>query len=343
MSSPLAALSVSNPVIAAPMAGGPTTPDLVVAVAEVGSIGFLAGGYKTAELLAEQITVVRRRTPTFGVNLFAPNPVPVEPSAFRRYAGAIQSEADAYGLQVADAEPRDDDDAWAAKLDVLLSDPVPIVSFTFGIPEQPVIAAFRAAGTLTVQTVTTLDEARLADEVGVDVLAVQASSAGGHSGTLTPGVLPATVALPKLVAAIYGETRRPIIGAGGVATPAEVAAIRHAGAAAVMVGTILLRSDESGASAVHKAALADVTRPGTVVTRAFTGRPARGLTNEFIQKYEAIAPLGYPAIHYLTTGLRRAAAAAGNPELVNLWAGTGYRSATAEPAGTILTHLASAL
>jgi nitronate monooxygenase len=110
-----------------------------------------------------------------------------------------------------------------------------------------------------------------------------------------------------------------------------------------MVGTALLCSDESGASAVHQAAIADPGRGPTVLTRAFTGRPARALPNTFTRKYGEMAPLGYPAIHHLTSGLRRASAAAGNPELVNLWAGTGYRNATTGPAGTILAHLASAV
>jgi NAD(P)H-dependent flavin oxidoreductase YrpB (nitropropane dioxygenase family) len=110
-----------------------------------------------------------------------------------------------------------------------------------------------------------------------------------------------------------------------------------------MVGTALLRSDESGASAVHQAAIADPGRGPTVLTRAFSGRPARGLQNTFTEKYSELAPLGYPALHHLTSGLRKAATAAGNPELAHLWAGTGYRNATTGPAATILTRLASAV
>ena len=101
---------------------------------------------------------------------------------------------------------------------------------------------------------------------------------------------------------------------------------------AALVGTLLLLTDESGASAPHRAALTDAPSRGTTVTRAFTGRPARGLRNGFIERYDALAPAGYPAVHHLTSPLRRAAAAAGDPELVNLWAGTGYRSARPGPA-----------
>jgi NAD(P)H-dependent flavin oxidoreductase YrpB (nitropropane dioxygenase family) len=340
---PLSSLGLACPVLAAPMAGGATTAALVAEAARAGSLGFLAAGYKAPDLLRQQIAEVREQTPVFGVNLFAPNPVPVDTAEFRRYAAAIQAEADQYGLRLDEAIPVEDDDAWAAKADLLVGEPVPVVSCTFGIPDRSVVAALKRAGTLVIHTVTTTAEARLAAEAGAEVLVVQAAAAGAHSGTLTPQRMPEEVPLPALVAAVVRETGLPVIAAGGLSTPAEVAAALHGGADAVMVGTALLRSDESGASAVHKAALADPGRGPTVLTRAFTGRPARGLVNAFTRKYSELAPVGYPAIHHLTSGLRKTAAAAGNPELVHLWAGTGYRNATTGPAGTILTHLASAI
>jgi NAD(P)H-dependent flavin oxidoreductase YrpB (nitropropane dioxygenase family) len=107
-----------------------------------------------------------------------------------------------------------------------------------------------------------------------------------------------------------------------------------------MVGTVLLRSEESGASTLHKEALASAPPDRTVLTRAFTGRPARGLWNHFIHLHSEEAPPGYPALHHLTSPIRRAATAAGNPDLVNLWAGIGYQHATDEPAAQILTRLA---
>jgi NAD(P)H-dependent flavin oxidoreductase YrpB (nitropropane dioxygenase family) len=149
------------------------------------------------------------------------------------------------------------------------------------------------------------------------------------------------VPLAALVATVRDAVRLPVFGAGGVAGPAGVTAALAAGASGVMVGTLLLRSDESGASAVYQAAIADPARDRTVLTRAFTGRPARGLANRFTRAYGGQAPLGYPAIHYLTSGLRKAAAAAGDPELVNLWAGTGWRQAGTGPAAAILTGLAA--
>ena len=341
MNSPLSSLGLAHPVLAAPMAGGPTTPGLVTAAAESGSLGFLAAGYKTPDLLAAQVAEVRGRTGTFGVNLFVPGPLPVDRAEFARYTAALAPEAERYGVRL-DPGPTEDDDAWAAKVDLLLADPVPVVSFTFALPAAEVFQAFRRAGTLTVQTVTAADEARAAAAAGADLLAVQAVVAGGHSATWTPARALDAVPLPDLVAMVRAATNVPVIAAGGVSTPAEVAAALGAGAVAVMAGTALLRSDESGASAVHQAALADLDRGDPVLTRAFSGRPARGLPNRFITEFDAIAPLGYPAVHHLTSPLRQAATAAGDPELVNLWAGAGYRRARSGPAAGILKELASA-
>jgi nitronate monooxygenase len=341
MHAALSNLGLSSPVIAAPMAGGPSTPQLVVAAAGAGGLGFLAGGYKTGEVLAEQITEVRAGSVPFGVNLFAPNPVPVDPEAFRRYARTIQPEGSPYELDLAGAPIAEDDDRFAEKIAVLLSDPVPVVSFTFGVPDPGVIAALRRAGTLVVQTVTSADEARLAADAGVDMLAVQASAAGGHSGTLTPATIVPETPLVTLLRQVRAAVPLPMAGAGGLATAASVAEVLAAGAEAVMVGTVLLRADESGASLPYKAALADPSRGQTVITRAFSGRPARALRNEFTDRYTPLAPAGYPAVHYLTSPMRKAAAAAGNPERINLWAGTGHRHATAEPAAHIMTRLAN--
>ena len=338
----LAQLGMTIPLIAAPMAGGPTTPAMVLAATRAGGLGMLAAGYKTVAAVDAEIKSVRAEGIPFGINLFAPNPLPVDRAAYRAYAEVVQREADPFGLTLP-AEPIEDDDTFDEKIALLLDDPVPMVSFTFGIPTRPVIAALQRAGTVVVQTVTNTDEAAQAHAAGVDMLAVQASAAGGHSGTLSPREPLAAVPIADLVRRIAAATPLPILAAGGLATPGAVAEVIRVGAAAAAVGTVLLRADESGASATHRAALVDPAYTETVLTHAFTGRPARGLRNAFIDAHEAEAPLGYPAIHHLTSPLRRAAAAAGKPDCVHLWAGTGYRHATAEPASAILRRLASEL
>lgn len=338
MTSALANLGLRIPVIAAPMAGGATTPAMVLAAARAGGLGLLAAGYKTAEGLLAEISSVQQESIPFGVNVFAPNPVPITVESYGRYAAAVQREADRFGLTLP-TEPIEDDDAFKAKIDVLLSNPVPLVSFTFGIPDGDVIRALQKAGTTVVQTVTTDHEAQSAAAAGVDMLAVQAVVAGGHSGTLTPDRMPDPVPITDLITQVAGSVRLPLIAAGGLSTPEDVAGVLRAGAEAAAVGTVLLLADESGASATHRAALTDPARTDTVLTRAFTGRPARGLRNRFIDDFESSAPLGYPAIHHLTGPLRKAAAAAGEADLVHLWAGTGYRHARQESTVAILTRL----
>src|SRR5258707_718704 len=158
-------------------------------------------------------------------------------------------------------------------------------------------------------------------------------------GTLTPDRLPPEIPLTQLLGEVGAVTPLPLIGAGGLGTPDDVAAAVGAGAVATAVGTVLLRSEEAGTSAPFRAALGDHSRRPTVVTRAFTGRPARGLANIFTDRYSALAPTGYPALHHLTSPIRKAATAAGDPERINLWAGTGYRHAVPEPTGSILADL----
>lgn len=343
VSGPLDDLGVANPVLAAPMSGGPTTPAMVIAAREAGSLGFLAGGYKSVEVLAAQIAEVRASTSAFGVNVFAPTPLPVDPDDYRAYAEAIQGDGARYGLDLTGVPVREDDDGWTDKIQLLMEDPVPAVGFTFGVPPGTVVDALRRRGSLLVQTVTSAAEAVVAAAAGMDVLTVQSHEAGGHFGTLTPRAPSPPVALTDLVPEVKAATGLPVIATGGLGTPEAVRRVLAAGADAVMVGTHLLRTDESGASPTYKAALADRRDVPTAVTRAFSGRPARGIRNGFMQRYEPVAPLGYPAVHHLTSPLRRAAAAAGEADLVNLWAGTGHASVPDGPVAAALTRLAADL
>ncbi|MCW2784924.1 MAG: NAD(P)H-dependent flavin oxidoreductase YrpB, nitropropane dioxygenase family [Marmoricola sp.] len=336
-------LGVRLPVVAAPMAGGPSTPALVVAAGRAGGLGFLAAGYQSAADLARQVEEVRSAAVPFGVNLFVPNPVPVDPAEYLAYADALAEVGARHGVDTRTIPLREDDDDWQAKIGSLLEHPVPVVSFTFGIPGADVIEQLRSAGTRTFQTVTNQEEATRAVLAGVDGVVVQSAFAGGHSGTITPHCLPVEHSLVDLVALIGAVVPVPVWAGGGVSTAEQVVEVIAAGADAVVVGTVLLRATESGASATYQAVLADPGVRETLVTRAFSGRPARALTNGFTEQLDAIAPAGYPAIHHLTTALRRAAAAAGDPESINIWAGTGFRGATEEPVGDILRRLSGLL
>jgi nitronate monooxygenase len=343
----LAGLGATIPLVAAPMAGGPSTPALVLAAAEAGGLGLLAGGYKTPQQLAHQIAEVRAGISTFGVNLFgvnlfAPNPVPIDKDAFVEYTESLRELAATYNLSLDEVDALEDDDEWEAKVDMLVNDPVPVVSFTFGLPPAGTVRRLRKAGSLVFQTVTNPNEAEQAAALGINGLVVQSYKAGGHSGTLTPATPVEQIPLADLLDRIRLRVQLPIWAAGGISTPAGVRDALAHGAEAAAVGSVLLRSPESGTSKPYRAALADTDRTETVVTTAFSGRPARALRNAFVDRFHSVAPGGYPAIHHLTSPIRKAATAANDPESINIWAGTGYRDATVEPAADILRRLSGA-
>jgi NAD(P)H-dependent flavin oxidoreductase YrpB (nitropropane dioxygenase family) len=335
-------LGTALPIVAAPMAGGPTTLRLATAVAGTGAFPFLAGAYRAPDALAADVAELRATGRPFGVNLFAPHDARIDEATLRRYASELQPLADRYGVELPSAPPVEDDDGWHDKLAVLLADPVPVVSVTFGLPPPEAVAALHHAGTRVLVTVTTVDEARAAADAGADALVAQGSRAGGHSGTHDAFREITDVPTADLVAAVVAATGLPVVAAGGVDGPGSAAALLHAGATAVAVGTLLLRTDESGASPAYKDALADPSAR-TVVTRAFTGRPARSLRNAFTDRYDATAPTGFPAVHHLTRPLRAAAAAAGDTSSFHLWAGTGHARARTGPAAAVVEELARGL
>lgn len=330
-----------TPIVAAPMAGGPSTPELVAAVGRAGGMGFLAAGYKTPEALAAQVRELRELSAaSFGVNLFVPRPVP-DVDSIAAYRAELAAEAARYDVDLPEPDPADDD-YWDEKVALLLADPVPVVSFTFGAPPADAVADLHRVGTSVVGTVTSVTEARAVAALGVDALCVQGPEAGGHSGMHDPFAPPPATPLPELLAAVRSETSLPLIAAGGITTGADIAAALRAGARAVQLGTVYLRTPESGAKPAHKRALADPRFAETVVTRAFSGRPARGLRNRFIAEHDATAPVGYPLVNQLTQPLRAVAASRDDPDGLALWAGTGYRHAQDVPAETLTAELWSA-
>jgi nitronate monooxygenase len=327
-----------RPVVVAPMAGGPSTAGLALAASAAGALGFLAAGYKTAAaMLAEMDPVQAGPGAPFGVNVFVPGPR-TDPAALDGYLAELAPDAAALG--VAPGRPEWADDDWDAKLAALLARPPAVVSFTFGCPEPSVISALRAAGSVVWVTVTTPGEAALAASRGADGLCVQGPEAGAHRGTFSPDrdAGPPGAPLRRLLADVAALTSLPLIAAGAIMSRQDVTSALAAGAVAVQCGTAFLRCPESGAHPLHKAALADPQFPGTAVTWAFTGRPARGLVNRFMLDH-ADAPPGYPELHFATRPLRAAAAAAGDTSRMNLWAGEGYRAATARPAAEVVALL----
>nr|WP_280637320.1 nitronate monooxygenase [Nocardioides sp. W7] len=331
-------LNLPSPVLAAPMAGGPSTPALVHAVADAGSLAFVPAGYRTAGQLADDLQQVRTRTSGFGVNLFVPDPRPVDRAAVARYREVITAEVGSLGASLGPERLEDDDD-WEAKVELLCQDPVPWVSFTFGLPDVAVVRRLRVAGSRLLMTVTDVDEARAAADLQPDGLVVQSAAAGGHRGTFDQHRTPNTDDLTDLVAAITTITDVPVVGAGGLANPAAVRRAFEAGAEAVVVGTALLLADEAGTRPTHRTALGDPASTTTTM-RAYTGRVARGIRTAFSDRYERDAPAAYPAVHHLTAPLRRWAAEHDDRDHLHLWAGTAFRTARPGPVSELLGGLA---
>ncbi|QGV80695.1 nitronate monooxygenase [Streptomyces ficellus] len=333
------------PIVQAPMAGGASRPELAAAVSEAGGLGFLAAGYKTADGMYQEIKQVRGLTSRpFGVNLFMPQPGHADPAAVDVYRHQLAGEATWYDTPLGDPDAGRDD-GYEAKLAILLDDPVPMVSFTFGCPAAETVAAFRRAGTVTVVTVTSPDEALAAQAAGADAVCVQGVEAGGHQGTHRddPESGGTGTGLLTLIALVKETVPLPVVAAGGLMRGSQIAAALAAGAEAAQLGTAFLVCPESGANALHKQAMTNPLFVRTELTRAFSGRPARGLVNRFMHEHGPYAPAAYPEVHHLTSGLRKAAAKAGDPQGMALWAGQGHRMARELPAGRLVQVLGAEL
>ena len=318
------------------MAGGPSTPHLAAAVADAGGFGFVAAGYLTPDALRDAIAATRELNDApLGVNLFVPG-TPSPRGPIEQYATSLQDEAGRLGAQL--GEPRWEDDQFDAKVEVALDLAPALVTFTFGYPGSTELRRFVERGIAVGVTVTSKDEAEQAAADGADLLAVQGTEAGGHQGTFRTDP-PNNMSLLDALRDIR-EVGLPMIATGGLMTGADAAAAMQAGAIAVQLGTALLCAPEAATNPVHRAALLDRRYDDTVVTRAFTGRWARGLRNRFAHEHTD-APQGYPEIHHLTRPLRAAAIAAGDADVPNLWAGSGWRSVRAEPAAEIVQRIAA--
>jgi nitronate monooxygenase len=328
---------LTEPIVQAPMAGGPSTPELAIAVCEAGGLGFLAAGYKDAAAVSLEIAAVRAGTERpFGVNLFVPSPGPVAPESLDPYLRELAPDAERLGAQV--GEPRYEDDGWDAKLALVGSERVPVVSFTFGCPAKEIVERLHGAGAAVWITVTDADEAVRALQTGADALVVQGTEAGGHRGGFTDGPGAEGTGVLALLRAVGTVARIPLIATGGIADGEAVAAVLAAGASAAQIGTALMLAPEAGTNPAHRDLLGAPGRP-TRLTRAFTGRLARGIVNRFMDDHDATAPTAYPEIHHATSPLRAAARAQGDAGAFNLWAGQAHELARAQPAAEIVRRL----
>jgi nitronate monooxygenase len=304
------------------MAGGFDTPDLVAAVSNAGALGSAGAAYLTPAAIREQVEAIRARTRRpFSVNLFAGGieSREVDPAAM---LGLLAPLHERFGLPppvAPGAWPYDLGDQLAA----LEAADVRVISFTFGLPDDAAIARMRADGRVVIGTATTVAEALRCEAAGCSAIVAQGSEAGGHRGTFIGAFESALTGLMALVPQIVDAVGIPVLAAGGIMDRRGVAAARALGASGVVCGTAFLDTVEAGTSAAFRHVLAAARDDETVITRAFSGRPARGLNNAFQRAVDARPGdiLPYPKQNALTRPMRTAAAAANDPEYLSLWAG----------------------
>jgi nitronate monooxygenase len=325
---------VPLPIVLAPMGGAPGTPALAAAVSEAGGLGFLAGGYKTASALREEIAELRRATDRpFGVNVFVPQRAPVSGTTVEAYVASLARAGYEPG------KPTWDDDDWDAKLAALVDERPRVVSFTFGLPPADVIAALQDLDMRVILTVTTADEVDAAAAVSPDALCLQGFEAGAHRGSFDDTRDAANdVGLLALLAAARERVELPLIASGGLMHGRDIAAVLVGGAHAAQLGTAFLRSPEAGTHPVHRAALDSPSSRDTAITRAFSGRRARGIVNRFMVEHPD-TPSAYPQVNNATRPIRNSAGDRGDAGAMSLWAGQGFRAGRAMPAGELVAAL----
>ena len=334
-------LGIEQPIIQAPMAGAKATPPaLVAAVSNAGGLGFLGAAYMMPEQIEGECRAIRSLTSRpFGVNLFAPVAVSERPLDVSPALEQIAQYHAELGLP-APIPPSLPSVSFGDQLEAALNGGATTISFTFGAPPDGTVAQIKSRNVLLMGTATTADEAIELERIGVEVLVAQGSEAGGHRGTFLGSFESSMIGTMSLVPQIVDVVSIPVVASGGIMDGRGIAAALALGARAVQMGTAFLVTDECGVAESYKQAVLSARDTSTSVTRAFSGRPARGIVNRAMTEIErSAAILPYPYQNSLTRPMRNAAAKQDRAEYLSLWAGQGARLARRMPAGQLVATL----
>ncbi len=337
------ALGIEHPIVQAPMAGGPTTSRLVAAVSNAGGLGSLGAAYLPPETLREQVKEIRALTRLpFGVNLFVPSPFEVEPESIERSNALLGPYREELGISTPPGELSSFEESFEDQLAVIVEERVPVFSFTFGSLEAELVGRLKESGATVVGTATTVREGLRLEEDGVDVVVAQGSEAGGHRGTFLGEFEDALIGTMALVPQMADALTVPVVASGGIMDGRGLAAALILGAEAAQMGTAFLTCEESGAHPDFKRAVLEATEDETAVTRAFSGRAARGLKNRFMVEVggheEELPP--FPVQNALSRDVRSAAQKQDRPEFMSLWAGQAVRLARPTTAAQLVESVA---
>ncbi|WP_066062836.1 NAD(P)H-dependent flavin oxidoreductase [Neobacillus soli] len=325
-------LKIKYPIIQAPMAGGVTSSELVAGVSNTGGLGMIGAGYMSPDQMQNQIREIRQLTDKpIGVNLFLPSNYTANEEKLHKAKALLQSVKEKFNIEKEPVLPAHEQDikTFNEQLNIIIEEKVPICSFTFGLPSPEVVVKMREFGIIMIGTATTVQEALMNEKAGMNAVVVQGSEAGGHRGTFHTEEKHSLIGLMSLIPQVADRINLPLIAAGGIMDGRGIMAAKCLGAVGVQMGTAFLVCEESGANTLHKEAIINASEEEVILTKAFSGKMARGLNNTFIEemsRYEDVFP-EYPLQNELTKEIRKASAANGTTEYMSLWSGQSPRIA----------------
>ncbi len=334
-------LKITLPIIQAPMAGGATTPELVAAVSNAGGLGSLGAGYMTADEIKTTIKKIKSLTnKPFSVNLFIPEKYHATDEQIEQARKNVQTSCSELNFHVECIKPPYAP-SFEEQMNVIVEEEVPIFSFTFGIPPNNWIEIFKKNAIILMGTATSLAEAKLLEENNIDIIVAQGSEAGGHRGTFLGKAENALTSVSSLVSLLIEHIKIPVIAAGGIMNAKGIIELLILGASAVQMGTAFLCCTESGIHPLYKKLLLSLSKDNTTLTRAFSGKLARGIANEFITKMQSHEKyiLDYPIQNTLTRAMRQTAAKQNNTEFMSMWAGQAAYLCKTLPAAQLIEEL----
>lgn len=310
-------LPIENPIVQAPMAGV-TTPEFVVACCETGVLGSIGAGYLNGQETKRFIQEVKALTEKpFSVNLFVPEQTKSDLLLVQRAREALQPICDELNIPIPESIPTSN--VFQEQVQAILEEGVTVVSFTFGLPDDETLSALKQKDVYLIGTATSVEEAVAVEKAGLNAVVVQGIEAGGHRGSfIEPMALHSTADLLK---AAKENISIPVIAAGGIMTKSQVFDMLELGASYVQIGTVLLTATECAAPKLHKEAILNSGQQATTLTKAFTGKYARGLKNRFTEELKEAVTAPYPLQHYLTQPIRKESARQNNLEYMSLWMG----------------------
>ncbi len=338
-------LGIAYPIIQGPFGRGGSSALLAATVSNAGGLGSYGANDQSPSDIIKIASDIRKQTSKpFGLNLwvstFDPGGELLTLETYEQITKLLEPYYKELKLEIPpipNLKPQNFDDQVAALIDARPA----VFSFVFGIPSPDILRSCREQGIITVGAATTVDEAVACEQAGVDCVVASGSEAGGHRPSFLKPPEESLIGTFALVPQVADHVKIPVIAAGGIADGRGIVAALTLGADAVQIGTAFLACEESGASNIHRKLLFREESKSTVLSRAFTGRMARGIDNRFASEMRAHEPLftKYPAHSWIIAPLRAAALAQGRHDLISLWAGQAAPLCRHHKAGELFAAL----